>query len=1100
MNHENKHMKDYPRLIEHAFPLEQTSLDSVHEKNVRHGHISTLHIWPARRPLAACRAALIATLLPDPSAQAKPDGMSDEDWNQEIIRQRRELCEKIGGIVDKTIEKKKMPNGQTIERDKKITKGGILHWGRETENKELLDWFRGEIRKANGGRAPRVLDPFAGGGAIPLEAMRLGCETTAVDINPVAWFILKCTLEYPQQLAGKTYPLPEFIIHDDAFMEAFYKAHPHLVGRTKKTKKQMEKEEKQPGFFDKPDSGRIPKADLAWHVRAWGQWVLQNTRRDLARFYPTYADFEPIPGGHPKPYEQQPMRLVPLRKDGTPDIQALNSEFSKEYLHDKSNPRWIAKPTVAYLWARTVACKNCRAVIPLLKTRWLCKKDKKRVLLTMTPNAERTGVVFGIETNVPVKGGNTAQRREHDKQLGGGTMSRSGATCPCCGTIMTMEDIRLEGKAGRLGESNTSVVVDGKKGKEYRLPTDHEIRMANEAGQNLADIFADIPFGLPDEPLPSKEALGFRVPLYGFDQWQKLFTRRQLLALSTFLKWTRELRNMKDQSSVIQQALPAYLTCGFDRMLDFNSSCLSWITSVEAIGHTFVRYALPITWDFSEAAPINDVRGGWQMCLDACMESLCTISKASNSLAPSPHVYNQSALTFTGSNTYDIVLTDPPYYDAIPYSDLMDFFYVWMRRMLVRAGDNISPLFCEPLSPKWSGETNDGELIDDSSRHGGDNRLSKKVYEDGMARVFQSCHSLLNPEGRLVIVFAHKHPDAWETLVASIICAGFVVDGSWPIQTEQAARMRAQSSAALASSVWLVCKKRPAMSRPGWDNQVLEDMRHNIREQLREFWDAGIRGPDFVWAATGPALEAYSKHPIVRKANEPGPMSVSEFLTHVRRMVVDFVVGRVLSGDGDSATDESTTDNLNRDRLDEPTAYYLLHRHDFGLEEAPAGACILYAVSCGISDKELADTWDLIGFTKGKSVEEAYEASDDDQETDSDVTEESGSKVKLKTWLQRHGRSMGYEAPGGRPVPLIDRVHRMMHLWKAGDLHKVDEYLDENGLRRHELFRRLLQSLIELAAAGSEERSLLESISNHIQGKGAIKTDQAILSLDGNGE
>ena len=179
---------DTPRLIEHAFPLKQASLDSVHEKNVRHGHISTLHIWPARRPLAACRAALIATLLPDPGRR----------------RSARSLCEKIGGKVVKKIEKKKMPNGQIVERSKEETEGGILHWGRETENAETLEWFRQEIRKAYGGRAPKVLDPFAGGGAIPLEAMRLGCEATAVDINPVAWFILKCTLEYPQKLAGKT--------------------------------------------------------------------------------------------------------------------------------------------------------------------------------------------------------------------------------------------------------------------------------------------------------------------------------------------------------------------------------------------------------------------------------------------------------------------------------------------------------------------------------------------------------------------------------------------------------------------------------------------------------------------------------------------------------------------------------------------------------------------------------------------------------------------------------------------------------------------------------------------------------------------------------
>ncbi|MCL6615167.1 MAG: DUF1156 domain-containing protein, partial [Firmicutes bacterium] len=314
-------MNDVPRLIEHAFPLKQASLDSVHEKNVRHGHISTLHIWPARRPLAACRAALIATLLPDPGDPEK----------------RRELCEKIGGKVVKRIERKKMPDGRIVEREKEETVGGILHWGRETENKELLEWFRQEIRKAYGGRAPKVLDPFAGGGSIPLEAMRLGCEVTAVDINPVAWFILKCTLEYPQKLAGKTHPLPDFVLEDKEFMEAFYKAHPHLAGtlapagkRNRERQSGPSGELQQGALFEAQRDGeaRAPEADLAWHVRAWGRWVLAQARRELARFYPTYADFEPLDKKNAKPYEKQPMRLVPLKEDGTPDIDALNKEFS----------------------------------------------------------------------------------------------------------------------------------------------------------------------------------------------------------------------------------------------------------------------------------------------------------------------------------------------------------------------------------------------------------------------------------------------------------------------------------------------------------------------------------------------------------------------------------------------------------------------------------------------------------------------------------------------------------------------------------------------------------------------------------------------------
>src|SRR3989442_215357 len=194
------------RLIEQAFPLKQASLDSVHEKNVRHGHISTLHIWPARRPLAACRAALIATLLPDP-------GNAEE---------RKKLLEKLGGKIVQVVKRKKMPSGKVEEKVVEETVGGILHWGRESSPD--LDWFREEIRRAYGGRAPKVLDPFAGGGAIPLEAMRLGCEVTAVDINPVAWFLLKCTLEYPQRLANQHRPLPKFALESHEFMEGYFKA------------------------------------------------------------------------------------------------------------------------------------------------------------------------------------------------------------------------------------------------------------------------------------------------------------------------------------------------------------------------------------------------------------------------------------------------------------------------------------------------------------------------------------------------------------------------------------------------------------------------------------------------------------------------------------------------------------------------------------------------------------------------------------------------------------------------------------------------------------------------------------------------------------
>jgi putative DNA methylase len=988
---------DRPRLIEVAFPLKQASLDSVHEKNVRHGHISTLHIWPARRPLAACRAALIATLLPDPG--------------NDLERQR--LLERLAGkVVTKNTTKR--AGGREVPVVKEETVGGILHWGRE--NGPDLEFFREEIRKVYG-RPPRVLDPFAGGGAIPLEAMRLGCEATAIDINPVAWFILKCTLEYPQRLAGQTRPLPRFALESPEFMAEFLKQ----TGKARKGR----------GRTDEGYQGHMieaPEADLAWHVRGWGHWVLERARADLERFYPTV--------------------------DG--------------------------KPTVAYLWARTVTCKNCRATLPLLKTLWLCRKEKKRYRLAVKPRADRSGVDFEV-VEEPKVGGNAAQQRAHDRRVGQGTMSRSGAWCPICGgpgtVAMTLEDIRAAGKKSELGTQMTAVVVDGVKGKEYRLPTAEERRAAEEAAGRVEATFRDVPFGLPTEPLPAKEALGFRVPLYGFDQWCKLFTPRQLVALGTFVKQTRSARDaMRAEGYPPEwtETIGAYLAAVVDRVANRGSTQCMWGVSTEKIEQTFARFALPIHWDFPESNPFSGASGDYLESVE-WVARVCEHAAHTSCHEP-PTCLQQSAVEPVGREA-DLVVTDPPYYDAIPYSDLMDFFYVWLRRTLQGLSPDVDAAFREPLGPKWDHERNDGELIDDASRFGGDAAKSRTTYEDGMLRAFRACGEPLAPQGRMVVVFANKQPDAWEALVSSMIRGGFVVDGSWPIETEMRGGVRSYGRASLASSIWLVCRKRPETARPGWDTQVLEEMRSRIYDRLRDFWDAGIRGPDFVWAATGPALEAYSKHPVVKKADEPNAvLTVSEFLHHVRRIVVDYVVGRVLSRDGESEDAEA---------LDNPTIYYLLHRHDFGFSEAPVGACILYAQSCNIRDRDLADRYDLAGFTSGKAVEDEGELEDEEAEEEEEQRG-SGSKMKLKRWDQRRSKGLGLETEG-RPAPLIDQVHRIMRLWREGDVQKVDAYIEDHGLRGNALFPRLLQALIELARKDNQpdERALLETVMNHVTARGA---------------
>ncbi len=1061
------------RLIEVAFPLEQVSLDAVHEKNVRHGHISTLHIWPARRPLAASRAALLATLLPDSGNAAE----------------RQAIYKRMAGTVVETVQDE-VVDGRKLARRKRETQDGILHWKREEgkkgERAPDIDWFRSRIRDAYGGRAPRVLDPFAGGGAIPLEAMRLGCDVTAIDINPVAWFILKCTLDYPWALARETRPLSEFALRDGDFMAAFLKGK-GFKGRA------LQRELQELGLGDgrEPAEPRLVdldpalQADLAWQIRAWGRHVLAAARRRLASRYPTYAEFRPLkPGG--KAFRPRKPTLLTPDAQGNTDVNALNAEFDAVHLKDLRKPRWVELPTVAYLWARTARCKGCRATVPLLKTRWLAKKGAKRVLLTVTANEDGNGVVFGVETDVPRGQGNAARRQEHDRRVGAGTMDRSGAKCPLCPATMTMEDLRLDGRAGRLGEVMTAVVVDGPHCKEYRLPTELELKTARVESAELDALYGEIPFGLPDEPTP-KAGIGasraFSIDGYGFDKWWTLFTNRQLLVLGTFAQETRSLpEQMAAWPAPWRTALTVYGACAVSKFADYSSTICSWHNSGEKLRNTFARFALPMVWDYCEVNPLSSKTGGFAASVE-WLARVCEHLVTATHAAPEPAVVQASAadpqVAANGHGDFDIICTDPPYYDAIPYSDLMDFFHVWLRRALWGLSPEVDTAFGAPLGPKWNAAANDGELIDDAARFGGDREVSKRNYETGMERAFSRFLGELRSDGRLVIVFANKSPDAWETLVSALIRAGFVVDGSWPIRTEMETRQRSFASAALASSIWIVCRKRTG-EQVGWDTKVLAEMRENITRQLRDFWVAGIRGPDFVWAATGPALEAFSKYPVVKKADAAGSqMSVAEFLREVRRFVVDFVVGRVLTHDADPDATNG---------LDDVTTYYLLHRNDFRMSDAPIGACILYAISCNLSDRDLADRYDILSRTRRGSADEP-DGEEDELTSAAGATESSsrgGSKVVLKPWNRRSAKGLGYPASDGRPAPLIDQAHRLMHLWRAGDEAKVNDYLDDRGLKRHALFARLLQALIELADAGSDERAILESLSNHIAARGGV--------------
>ena len=958
------------RLIEEAFPLQKVSKDSIHEQKVSQGKPNSLHYWPARRPLAVCRAVTLAALLPDPTDA--PEIMKAEytrlSGSSLPDKQRDYLCDLIASFTRWGDE-----NGHG-EWDDKDQKGRWIN---------KLRIARELIQMAYNGGPPKVMDMFAGGGAIPLEAMRLGCKVIANDYNPVAWFILKCTLEYPQRLAGKTHPLPNLNL-------------------------------------DKcPD---LKKDDLADHVHLWGQWVLENARRELVQYYPVIDE----------------------------------------------------KPTVAYLWARTIPCQDprCGGTTPLLKTLWVCKKAEK--ILPDTPeNRNRLDFLRLKKTKNQTKviiNGKRALKLCPDPEtkqvrfeivvpkdaddVGKSIMSGTTATCPFCGSQQPDDYIKRCGHEGKLKAQTTAVVYQEEYGKEYRPPTQAEIDAAEVSKETLGVIANQIPFGLPDESLPDSDTSGagraFTAPIYGFKKWSNLFTGRQLLALMTFVKWTRlaqaEMEKFRYSPEWIEAA-SAYLALLINKVADYNCTCARWQDNDEAINHLFDAARIPIVWDYVEANVIGEAVSSYQSHRTMQSRVLARLFYWPHIGDPLPSVNCGDVLEVQLPYNLELVVTDPPYYDAIPYADTSDFFFVWNKRNGF-IPETLGAQTSDSVVPKK------GELIQHTTRFGGSEDKAKAHYTLGMTRAFEKAYHALSDDALFVIVFAHKEPDAWETLLEAIIGAGFTVTASWPIDTEKTNRVRAVNSAALATSLWLVCRKRPANTKAGHYSKVKEEMQERITERLRYFWDAGIQGPDFVWSAIGPALESYSSYKEVRRINGE-VFTVVEFLTEVRRIVTDFALGQILHGASTEA-------------LDEWTRYYLMHMNHFGTEDAPVGECILLAQGYGLSLDDL--TAPRIGILKKAS---------------------SGSALHLLGYTDRGSDRVGQPHTSGG-LPMIDMLHRIMSLWKTGDTTQISTYLTEHGLRENDLFKSVVQTLIEMNPQGSDERSFLEAIISYNPNLSARDTEQQL--------
>lgn len=740
------------RLIEVDFPIAKVSEHSAKEKTIRHGHPSTLHLWWARRPLAACRAVLMGLLLPDPC---------DPECPQEFKGKARQL-------LAQRSSKPSLKDGDLRQLLLDFI-GEFADWD-HAASATYLEIGRGLVKAAHPEETPVVADPFSGGGSIPLEALRLGCEAFASDLNPVACLILKTLLEDIPR-----YGNAEF----------------NLSGKDGKT-------EVVQGL-----------ADALRHV---GKQVKEAAEKELVKFYP------PDPGGgHP----------------------------------------------IAYLWARTVRCEGvgCGAEIPLMRSFWLSKKAKRKLGLRFSverPERKTPHLTFTIfSTN-----------NENDIQSG--TVNRANATCPCCNAVLPAErvrsqlvaqhggaDVRFDERGHRIGGARLLTVVTAHADspeRQYRLPTDSDYAAIRAAQKEVSKLQKG---ASPDEPTPigggSGAGRAFSVQKYGMMTYSDLFTARQRLTLVTLAEKVRASLSATISESKSRMSLQSCLAMTVSKQADYLSSLCTWhFHNREKVNHTFARQGLPFITDFVETVFCGNGSGGWDGLSDWTVMSIegSTFIKRRGSvqLADAAH----SPLP---NDTCQVWFTDPPYYDAVPYSDLSDFFLVWLKRVLPGNSLLRDPLdLTNLLSPKTP------EIVQDETRRVDGGVKDRDFFERGMRVAFAEGRRVLRGDGIACVVFAHKTTEGWEALLSGILKAGLTVTASWPIATEMATRLRAKESAALATSVHLVCRPRPADAGVGDWTEVKGAMERRIREWLPTLTKHGVRGADAIFSCLGPALESYSRY------------------------------------------------------------------------------------------------------------------------------------------------------------------------------------------------------------------------------------------------
>jgi putative DNA methylase len=721
-----------PKLIEVALPLEDINRESAREKSIRHGHPSTLHLWWARRPLAACRAVLFAQLVDDPSAH--PEKFPTEE-EQKAERDR------LHGIISR-----------------------LVVW-ENIRDEKLLREAHEEILKSTGGDPPPILDPFAGGGSIPLEAQRLGLEAQASDLNPVAVLINKALIEIPPKWAG----------HKPVFPGAAAErlSWPGATG-------------------------------LAEDVQRYGKWMRDEAEKRIGHLYP------------------------------------------------KVKVSGVEATVIAWIWARTVTCPNpaCRSTMPLVRSFWLStKKSKERYVVP---------VINGKRVRFEVRGPDGVPRD--------GTVSRTGAVCLICDTPVPLSYIRAEGKADRIDAQLMAIAAEGTRQRYYVAPT--------EEHEKAADV--PRPTDVPEGEI-AYYPRDLKAPTYGMRTWADLFTNRQLTSLATFSDLVHEAREHAisvGADLTYADAVATYLALGVSRMADIANALCRWENTKTQVRNLFSRQAIPMIWDFAETQPFGEAAGGFEVSLGNLTKCIDV-----SPLARPGKVQQANAST----RPYEglLVSTDPPYYDNIIYSNLADFFYVWLRRSV---GDLYPDLLATMTTPKAE------ELV--ANQYGHDD--ARKFFEEGFAEVFRRvCQG--TPDGFPISVFyAFKQAEAsddgghastgWETLLEGMLTSGWAVTGTWPVRTELANRPMSQGMNALASSVVLAC--RPRLSDAGSIDRrgLIAALREEFPEALRKIEQGKVAPVDLRQAAIGPGMAVFSRY---ARVNEPdgSPMRVRAALSLINQVL-----------------------------------------------------------------------------------------------------------------------------------------------------------------------------------------------------------------------